>query len=196
MPAENDGTVVEYAGQKYYDLKINGSSWKLPLVKVADDTWIAYFDSLGDVKLVESCASAMADRMRDCEILLTSESKGIALTHEIAKRLGHDSFVVCRKEVKQSMINPLVAKYKPITSSKELSLCIDSRFAEMISGKRVGLVDDIVSTRATIDAMEKLVKAAGGTVVKKAAILLEGRVQPDIISMGILPVFKAKKGAR
>jgi adenine phosphoribosyltransferase len=182
--------ILPYKGQTHYELKINGYSWNLPLISVGNETWIAYFDSLGDVRLIRSSAKTLAEQMGDCEILITSESKGIALAHEIAGELGQDNFVVCRKEVKPSMVNPLVVKYRPITSPKDLQLCLDSKFAKMLDGKRVGLVDDIVSTRATIDAMEKLVMMAGGRVVKRAAILVEGAPQADILHVGILPIFK------
>lgn len=184
--------ILPYVGQKYYELRINNGTWKLPLVQVGLDTWIAYFDSLGDVRLVKESSEALAEHMKGCDILVTSESKGIALTHAIAAALGHKRFVVCRKEIKQSMVDPLVVRYRPITSQKELLLCIDSGVSAALKGKRVGLIDDIVSTRATIDAMEKLVVMAGGNVAARAAILVEGSAHTDIANMGVLPVFKKR----
>lgn len=186
---ESEG-VLPYNGEEYYELKLGDESWKLPLVQVAPDEWIAYFDSLGDVKLVKYGAEALAKQMGDCEILLTSESKGIALTHEIARTLKHDRFIVCRKEKKDSMLDPLTVTYRPITSKKDLVLCIDSRVAGLMKGKKVGLVDDIISTNATINAMENLVEKAGGKVVKKAVLLSEGGPNKEAIYIGILPVFK------
>lgn len=182
--------ILPYKGEQYYKLKLGGGSWKLPLIQVAPDEWIAYFDSLGDVKLIRYGAEELAKQLEDCDILLTSESKGIALAHEIAKKLGHEKFIVCRKEVKQSMLNPLVVKYRPITSKMDLSLCLDSRLAAFLKGKRVGIVDDIISTNATLEAMEKIVNLAGGRVVRRAVLLTEGGPRKDVVYLGVLPVFK------
>ena len=185
-------TVVPYSGQEFYELDVKGFKRKLPLVQVSPDTWIAYFDSLGDRDFVSHCVEELKPHLEGCEILMTSESKGIALVHELAKNLGHDHYIVCRKERKSYMLDPISVSFKPITSAKKLELFIDGRYRKWLEGKKVGIVDDIVSTRQTIDGMEKLATEAGGKVVKKAAILVEGSPQKDIFSLGILPVFKKK----
>ncbi|MBI4258469.1 MAG: adenine phosphoribosyltransferase [Thaumarchaeota archaeon] len=188
--ATGQQTLLPYKGQSYYDLEINGLKWRLPLIQVSPDTWIAYFDSLGDARFVNTSAEALAKHLRGCEVLMTSESKGVPLTHAIATRLGHNLYIVCRKEKKPFMVNPLTVTYRPVTSTKSLELCIDSRYVDKIKGKQVGLVDDIVSTKGTLDAMMMLVEKAGGVVTKKAAVLTEGKVYDDIISLGVLPIFK------
>ena len=160
------------------------------MVQVDADTWIAYFDSLGDRAFLSHCADILTEYLKDTDILMTAESKGIGLVHEISKRLGHEYYVVCRKEVKPFMKDPIIVKYKPITSRKELVLCIDGRYRERLKGKRVGIVDDIVSTGETIKAMKKIAEEAGGTVTKVAAILVEGAYRSDIHHLGILPLFK------
>lgn len=185
--------VREYNGSKYYDLNVRGFNRRLPLIQVSDDTWIAYFDSLGDKEFIAHCAKILAEKLSDCELLVTSESKGIPLVHEIAGILGHPRYIVCRKERKAFMENPLIVKYKPITSAKELELVIDGRYVELIRFKKVGIVDDIVSTRNTMEAMEKLVKLAGGVVAKKATVLVEGEHHSDVIYLGVLPIFKSRK---
>lgn len=185
--------VLDYIGQKYYELEIRGFVRRLPLVKVNEDTWIAYFDSLGDRDFISHCAKELCRYLSDCDILITTESKGIALTHEVAQILGHSYYIVCRKEVKPFMLDPIVVRYRPITSSKELTLCIDGRYRERIAGKKVGIVDDIVSTGETINAMEKIVKIAGGEVIKRAAILVEGFKRDDVFSLGVLPIFKERR---
>jgi adenine phosphoribosyltransferase len=191
FPRRASEVAFTYDGQLYYELRLNHHSWKLPLMQIDNDTWIAYFDSLGEITLLKAGGKILAKEMRDCDVILTSESKGIALAHVIADILTHSRFVVCRKEVKRSMKDPIVVKYKPITSDKELTLCLDSNVAKLLAGKRVGLVDDIVSTGATFEAMEKLVKKAHGRVQKKAALLLEGVSRPGILHLGVLPVFKS-----
>lgn len=182
--------VLRYEGQEYYELEIKGFKRKLPLVQVSPDTWIAYFDSLGDKEFINHCAKELYKHLVTCDILMTTESKGIALVHELANMLNHGFYVVCRKEIKPFMRDPIFVSYKPITSSKELILCIDGRYKEKIVGKRVGIIDDIVSTGETLNAMEEIVMRAGGIVEKRAAILLEGNKRDDVIYLGILPIFK------
>lgn len=182
--------VLRYEGQEYYELEIKGFKRKLPLVQVSEDTWIAYFDSLGDKEFINHCAKELYKHLLTCDVLMTTESKGIALVHELANMLNHSFYVVCRKEVKPFMRDPISVSYKPITSSKELTLCIDGRYKEKIVGKRVGIIDDIVSTGQTLNAMEEIVMRVGGTVEKRAAILLEGSERDDVVYLGILPIFK------
>lgn len=182
--------VLKYEGQEYYELEVRGFRRKLPLVQVSPDTWIAYFDSLGDKEFIDHCAKELYKHLLTCDVLMTTESKGIALVHELANMLNHKFYVVCRKEIKPFMHDPIFVSYKPITSSKELVLCIDGRYKEKIAGKRVGIIDDIVSTGETLSAMERIVTRAGGTVEKKAAILLEGSERNDVVYLGILPIFK------
>lgn len=187
------GYILEYSGQQHYEIEVKGFRRSLPLIKVGEDTWIAYFDSLGDREFISHCAKELCGYLSDCDLLITTESKGIALAHEIAQMLGHKHYVVCRKEVKPFMSGPIVVRYKPITSSKELVLCIDGRYRDRISGKRVGIVDDIVSTGETLSAMEKIVTLAGGKVTKKASILVEGFERDDVFFLGVLPIFKERR---
>ena len=187
MAAEH---VLKYTGQKSYTLEVNGLRRELPLISVGNDTWIAFFESLGDVELINKSAQALSNELKGCEILMTSESKGISLLQQIATILGHNTFIVCRKEKKGYMLSPLSATYKPITSPTEKELFLDSRLAALLKGKKVGIVDDVVSTRATLDAMATLAQKAGGTVIKKAVILAEGAEQKDVVSLGVLPIFK------
>ncbi|MEM4494405.1 MAG: phosphoribosyltransferase family protein [Candidatus Caldarchaeum sp.] len=183
-------TVLEYDGRAFYELVVRDFRRQLPLIQVSPDTWIAYFDSLGDREFIAYCAKILADHLRDCEILVTSESKGIPLVHEIAATLGHPRYIVCRKERKAFMKDPIVVSYRPITSTKDLELVIDGRYVPYIRGKKVGIVDDIVSTKNTMEAMEKIVNLAGGIVTKKATVLVEGEHHKDVIYLGVLPIFK------
>ncbi|MEM0440910.1 MAG: phosphoribosyltransferase family protein [Candidatus Caldarchaeum sp.] len=185
-----EATVLPYDGREHYELVIKDFRRELPLIQVSPDTWIAYFDSLGDREFIAHCAKIIAEHLRDCEILVTSESKGIPLVHEIASLLGHPRYIVCRKERKAFMKDPIAVRFRPITSSKDLELIIDGRYIPYIKGRKVGIVDDIVSTRSTMEAMEKIVKMVGGHVVKKATVLVEGEHYPDVFYLGVLPIFK------
>lgn len=182
--------ILPFRGQPTFDLEIAGTVRTLPLIQVAPDTWIAYYYSLGDTEVIDRAARLLAPKLANCEIFVTTETKGIPLTHAIATYLGLKPYVVCRKEVRPFMLSPLTVRYKPITAKIEQELFIDGRDAIKVKGKRVGIVDDIVSTGETLKAMVDLVRHAGGEVVSKAALLLEGEEKPNVEHLGILPIFK------
>ncbi|MDR5684337.1 MAG: phosphoribosyltransferase family protein [Armatimonadota bacterium] len=185
------GHVLPFTGQLTYELEIAGTVRSLPLIQVSPDTWIAYYFSLGDTEVIDRAARALAQRLDGCEMFVTTETKGIPLTHAIATYLGLRPYVVCRKEIRPFMLSPLVVRYKPITAKTEQELYMDGRDAMKVRGRRVGIVDDVVSTGETLQAMEELVRMAGGEVTTRAALLLEGDDRPDVHHMGILPIFKA-----
>jgi adenine phosphoribosyltransferase len=182
--------ILPFRGQPTYDLEIAGTVRTLPLIQVAPDTWIAYYYSLGDTEVIDRAARILAPKLESCDLFVTTETKGIPLAHAIATYLGLKPYVVCRKEIRPFMLSPLVVRYKPITAKTEQELFMDGRDANKIRGKKVGIVDDIVSTGETLQAMGDLVKQAGGEVVAKAALLLEGEEWKDVVNVGILPVFK------
>jgi adenine phosphoribosyltransferase len=186
--------ILPFRGQSTYELEIAGTVRTLPLIQVSPDTWIAYYYSLGDTEVIDRAARELAPRMRSCEIFVTTETKGIPLAHAIATYLGLLPYVVCRKEIRPFMLSPVSVRYKPITAKTEEELFIDGRDAMKLRGKRVGLVDDIVSTGETLKAMEELVRRAGGAVVARAALLLEGFERDDVHHLGILPIFKMADG--
>jgi adenine phosphoribosyltransferase len=184
--------ILPFNGQPTFDLEIAGTIRTLPLIQVAPDTWIAYYYSLGDTEVIDGAARVLAPKMSGCDIFVTTETKGIPLAHAIATYLGLKPYVVCRKDVRPFMLSPLIVRYKPITAKTEQELFVDGRDAKKLAGKHVGIVDDIVSTGETLQAMAQLVEMAGGTVVKRAALLLEGDDREDVEHLGVLPIFKAK----
>ena len=165
--------ILPFRGQSTYDLEIAGTVRTLPLIQVSPDTWIAYYYSLGDTEVIDRAARQLAPKMNNCDLFVTTETKGIPLAHAIATYLGLKPYVVCRKEVRPFMLSPVTVRYKPITAKTEQELFMDGRDAMKIKGKRVGIVDDIVSTGETLKAMVELVQRAGGTVVARCALLLE-----------------------
>src|SRR5574341_1947657 len=177
--------ILPFNGQPTYDLEIAGTIRTLPLIQVAPDTWIAYYYSLGDTEVIDGAARALAPKMSGCEIFVTTETKGIPLVHAIATYLGLKPYVVCRKDIRPFMLSPLVVRYKPITAKTEQELYLDGRDAVKIKGRRVALVDDVFSTGETVRAMEGLVAQAHGTIVAKAAMLLEGEEIPGISHLAI-----------
>jgi adenine phosphoribosyltransferase len=182
--------ILPLEGRKFYELEIEGFRRTLPMMKVSENLHIAYFDSLGDLEFLSHCANLLARRLVGSEVLITSETKGVPLVHEIAKILGHRYYVIARKRMIPYMIDPIVVEYKPITSNAPQSLVLDGRYVPLLKGKKVSIVDDIVSTRETMRALEEIVRRAGGIVYKKAAILVEGKVYDDIEHLGVLPLFR------
>ncbi len=182
--------ILPFNGQPTYDLEIAGTVRTLPLIQVSPDTWIAYYYSLGDTEVIDRGARVLAPRLEGCDIFMTTETKGIPLAHAIATYLGLKPYVVCRKEVRPFMLSPMVVRYKPITAKTEQELFLDGRDTQKLAGKKVGIIDDIVSTGETIQAMVQLAQMARGTVAKKAALLVEGDEREDVEHLGVLPIFK------
>jgi adenine phosphoribosyltransferase len=188
--------VEPYRGQEFFELRVAGLTRRLPLLQVSPDTWIAYYYSLGDTEVIDRAAQELGRQLETCQVLVTTESKGIPLTHAIATHLKLIPYVVCRKSVRPFMIHPLTVEYKPITAKVPERLYMDGRDAEKIRARRVAIVDDIISTGETMQAMEELVRKAGGVIAKKAAMLLEGMTYPNVIHLGVLPLFKRNSDVR
>ncbi len=187
--------VLPYHGQASFDLEIAGTVRSLPLIQVAPDTWIAYYYSMGDTEVIDRAARLLAPGLEDCDLFVTTETKGIPLTHAIATLAGLKPYVVCRRQIRPFMMSPLIVRYKPITARTEEELFMDGRDALKVRGRRVGLVDDIVSTGETLEAMTSLVRQADGEVVATAVLLLEGEDRPGVRHLGVLPIFRRMDSA-
>ena len=175
----------------YYKLNVCGIERDLPIIQISDDLKIASFVLLGDAELARKAGEELSKKV-DCDIILTAEAKGIQLAHEIARSLGEKSFIVARKSQKSYMKDPVSVEVDSITTANTQKLFLDSKDAEMIEGKRIALVDDVISTGESMNALEALVNKAGGEVVQKLAILAEGDAadRDDIVFLEKLPLFK------
>ena len=174
-----------------YKLEVCGLERNLPLIQISDDLKIASFVLLGDAELAEKAGYELSKKV-DADIILTAEAKGIELAHEIARNLEEKSFIVARKSEKSYMHNPISVEVNSITTANTQKLFLDFKDAEKIKGKRVDLVDDVISTGESMSALEALVEKAGGKVVQKLAILAEGDAadREDIIYLEKLPIFE------
>lgn len=179
---------------KYYDLKVANVERKLPIIQISDLLEIASFVILGDSELVINAAEELKGKIPEVDYLMTAEAKGIPLVQELAHCLKMKRYFVARKSIKPYMIDPFVTEVYSITSQKKQILCLDKEESELIKGKRILIVDDVISTGESLKAMETLVKKAGGIVAGKAAILAEGESaeRNDIIYLAKLPVFPIK----
>jgi len=173
-------------------LKVAGVERKLPVVRIADHIKIASFVILGDTELVSKSAEALKERIPEADYFITAEAKGIPLIHELSRICGKKRYFVARKSIKPYMSDPFVTEVYSITTQRKQLLCIEKEESEMIKGKRILIVDDVISTGESVRALEKLIKRAGGTLVGKAAILAEGddaMKRDDIIYLEELPLF-------
>lgn len=179
---------------EYYNLKVAGLERKLPIIRITDTLEIASFVILGDSELVIHAAEELKDKLPEVDYLITAEAKGIPLVQELSRLLGMKRYFVARKSIKPYMTEPLITEVYSITTQKKQILCLEKEESEMIKGKRILIVDDVISTGESIKAMEALVKKAGGKIQGKAAILAEGESaeRKDIIYLEKLPLFKVK----
>lgn len=176
--------------KKTYKLEVAGLVRELPLCPLNDKIDIAAFIMFSDVELTVACAGELIKKCPDCDVILTAESKGIPLAYEMARQLGIP-YVVARKSVKLYMTNPVSVTVKSITTANEQTLNLSEEKAELIKGKRVLIVDDVISTGESLNALEKLAESAGGTIACRAAVLAEGDAadRDDIVFLEKLPLF-------
>ncbi len=176
---------------KKYELKIENLTRELPIIKISENLSIASFVILGDAELVEKVSPMIAKKLPEIDFIVTAEAKGIPLAYEISKLLNLKSYVVARKSIKTYMNNPIEVEVNSITTNNIQKLFLDIDDANKIKGKRIALIDDVISTGNSLKALEELIHKAGGNVVAKAAILAEGEAKnrKDIIFLEELPVF-------
>ncbi len=179
---------------QHYNLKVAGLERKLPIVRITDTLEIASFVILGDAELVVCAAEELKKKIPEVDYLITAEAKGIPLVQELSRLLGMKRYFVARKSIKPYMTEPFVTEVYSITTQERQILCLEKEESEMIRGKRILIVDDVISTGESVKAMESLIKKAGGRVAGKAAILAEGDSadRKDIIYLEKLPVFPVK----
>ena len=175
-----------------YELDFDGLKTCLPILPLPSGVKICFFNLHGNVLLTEKCAELLAKKIGDCEALITAESKGLQLTHCVARNLGMPLYAVARKSKKLYMQDGIdVAIESSITTGKEQRLYLSRHDVELIKGKKVCIVDDVVSTGASLAGLEALVEKAGGIVYKKAFVLAEGNAadRKDVIYLNTIPVF-------
>ena len=178
---------------RYYSLSCAGLKRDLKLFPVNEKLYIAAFILFGDVELAEKCAGALLKKAPDFDVMITAESKGIPLIHEMARQSGHNEYVVARKGPKVYMEDVVFVNVNSITTISSQILCLGKKEADMLRGKRVLIVDDVISTGESLTAIEKLVERVGGNIVAKMAVLAEGDAakRDDIIFLERLPLFDA-----
>ena len=174
-----------------YKLKVAGVERDLELFLVRDIMFIAAFILFGDVELTVKCAAELVKKAPEHDILITAEAKSIPLIHEMARQLGENEYVIARKGPKVYMKNIVKVNVNSITTDHEQILCIGEREKKLLENKRVLIVDDVISTGESLEALEMLVEKAGGKIVGQMAVLAEGDAieRKDITVLEHLPLF-------
>ena len=177
-----------------YGMKIAGLERRLPLCPISDKLMIGAFVIFGDPELTTACARELLARCPEHDVLITAESKGIPLICEMARLNGNERYVLARKAPKLYMRDVLTVEVRSITTDHKQTLCLDGGDAAYMKGKRVVIVDDVISTGESLRALETLVERAGGEIVGRMAILAEGDAtkREDLIYLEKLPLFDSE----
>ncbi len=180
---------------EFYTVNIGGRKENLPIIEIKEGLSIAFFNLHGNQDLTEYCGKMIAQRIKESgkkvDVLITAESKGLQLTHVVARELGHEFYAVARKSVKLYMKDGISATVKSITTGGEQTLYLSAHDAALLKDKNVGIVDDVVSTGGSLRGMEALVDKAGGRIAVKATVLAEGDAakRDDLIFLDSIPLL-------
>ncbi len=174
-----------------YKMNIAGCERALPLCPINDELYIGAFVIFGDPELTTACAKALLEKAPDYDYMITAESKGIPIVHEMARLAGNQKYFLARKKPKLYMTGVFEATVRSITTEGEQKLYLDTADAELMRGKRILIVDDVISTGESLKALEVLVEKTGAEIVGKMAILAEGDAinRKDLIYLEPLPLF-------
>ena len=172
-------------------MKVAGLWRELPICKVTDRLYIAGFVIFGDQELTVACARELLKKAPEYDYIITAEAKGIPLAHEMARQSGAQKYFLARKAPKLYMTGVFQSSVKSITTAKEQTLYLDVADAQLMKGKRILVVDDVISTGESLHALEALVENAGGIIAGRMAVLAEGDAQnrEDLIYLEKLPLF-------
>ena len=174
-------------------MTIAGHKRQLPLCPINDDLYIAAFIMFNDVEITQSAAAELLKKAPEFDVIVTAESKGIPLAYEMARQAGGKDYIVARKAPKLYMTNVIQTNVDSITTDHIQTLCIGQAEADALSGRRVLIVDDVISTGESLKSMETLVNQVSGNIVGRMAVLAEGDAtrRDDISFLEVLPVFNA-----
>ncbi len=175
-----------------YKLNIDGYDAELPILPLPSGIKICFFNLHGASEMTEHCGKSLAKYLGDCDVVITAESKGLQLCHVVARELGHKFYAVARKTKKLYMQDGISIEYESsITTGEPQKLYLSKHDVDLIKGKKVGIVDDVISTGASLKGLEALIEKAGGSVYKKAFVLAEGDAadRTDVIYLAKIPLL-------
>lgn len=175
----------------FYNVDISGYKTDLPILTLPSGVKICFFNLHGNVEMTEHCGKEIAKLIKGCDVVITAESKGLQLAHVTARELGHSRYAVCRKSKKLYMQDGIESKITSITTSYEQTLYLSKADVDLIKGKKVAIVDDVISTGGSLAGIERIVAIAGGTVTHRAFVLAEGdaKDRSDVIYLATIPIL-------
>ncbi len=176
---------------EFYDIQVAGLTRSLPVCPLNENLYLAGFVIFGDVELTKKSAEELLKKAPEFDVMITAESKGIPLAHEMTAQAGLNKYILARKAPKLYMKNPISFEVQSITTAARQTLYLDQSDMEYMKGKKVLIVDDVVSTGESLAGLEALVQKAGGIIAGKMAILAEGdaKNRKDLIYLQYLPLF-------
>jgi len=177
----------------YYRMTVAGLERDLPICPLNEKLSIAGFVIFGDQELTVACAKALLEKAPAYDYIITAEAKGIPLAHEMARQAGDAKYILARKGPKLYMRDIFSVTVQSITTAKEQKLYLDGADAALMKGKKILIVDDVISTGESLKALEALVEKAGGEICGRMAILAEGDAigREDLVYLEPLPLFNA-----
>lgn len=178
---------------EYYTADIAGRKENLPILQIGENLKIAFFNLHGAQELTEYCGKKLAERITEtgAEVVITAESKGLQLAHCVARELGHKYYAVARKTRKLYMQDGISATVNSITTAGTQTLYLSKHDTELIKGKKIAIVDDVISTGGSLAGLEKLVNLADAEIVCRAFVLAEGESKnlDNIVYLGTIPLM-------
>lgn len=184
--------MIKYTGQTYYEIDLAGRKEKLYLAEVAPNVHIAVFLLFGNTELTNYCAGVLAEKLKDVDFdyIVCPEAKTLPLVQSLCTILDNQEFIVFRKGPKAYMNNPISTDVKAITSSVEQTMTVDGRDADKLRGKKILIIDDVISTGSTMQAVETLLSQIDANIIGYASILKEGDdFKKEAIYIADLPLF-------
>lgn len=178
--------------KEFFTVDISGLKTDLPVLEISAGVKICFFNLHGNQKLTEHCAKALAPLVSDCEVVLTAESKGLQLAHCVARELGQDLYAVARKSKKLYMKDGIEIEISSsITTGQKQKLYLSAHDAALLKGKKVAIIDDVISTGNSLKGLEDIVALAGGMIGKKAFVLAEGEAKnrKDVVYLASIPLL-------
>lgn len=175
---------------KTHKVKVGSVERDLPIVEVAPGVSVALFNMLGDTEVTEAAGKALAQKLpADIDVLVTPEVKALSLAHVISRESGKP-YIVIRKTVKPYMVNPVAQEVVSITTGVPQLLVLDGFDVEKIRGRKVAIVDDVVSSGGTLHSLQQIIEQVGGDLAAVVAVFTEGQERPEVTALGHLPLFK------
>ena len=176
---------------EFHSVNIKGREVKLPILQISNDIKIAFFNLHGAQELTEHCAKELAKVVQGADVIITAESKGLQLAHCVARDLGHEFYAVARKAQKLYMQDGINCTVKSITTKAIQTLYLSKHDTDLLRGKKVAIIDDVISTGGSLQGLEVLVQKAGGEIIKKAFVLAEGEAakRKDVEFLATIPLL-------